>query len=68
MHLLRSGVDLNVIRCWLGHVGLETTHQYVETDLQMKHQALAKGGITLFPAGPDNWKPTDEVLAFLETL
>jgi len=41
MHLLQAGVDLSVIRSWLGHVNLSTTHGYVEIDLEMKRKALA---------------------------
>jgi site-specific recombinase XerD len=40
-HLLRSGVDINTIRSWLGHVSLETTNVYAEVDLEMKAKALA---------------------------
>jgi len=40
MHLLQSGVEINVIRSWLGHVNLSTTHRYVEIDLAMKRKAL----------------------------
>jgi len=40
-HLLRSGVDINTIRAWLGHVSLETTNVYAEVDLEMKAKALA---------------------------
>lgn len=40
MHLLQSGVELNVIRSWLGHANLQTTHRYVEIDLAMKRKAL----------------------------
>lgn len=39
-HLLQSGVEINVIRAWLGHVSLETTNRYVEINIQMKAQAL----------------------------
>jgi site-specific recombinase XerD len=42
MHLLQSGVDLNTIRCWLGHVDLATTNRYVEVDLEMKRRALGE--------------------------
>ena len=42
MHLLQSGVDLNTIRCWLGHVDLTTTNRYVEADLEAKRQALGE--------------------------
>jgi site-specific recombinase XerD len=42
MHLLQSGVDLTVIRAWLGHVDIATTHAYVEIDMEMKRKALAK--------------------------
>ena len=41
MGLLQSGVDLNTIRVWLGHVSLQTTHIYAESDLKMKAEALA---------------------------
>lgn len=39
-HLLRSGVDINTIRAWLGHVSLTTTNVYAEVDLEMKARAL----------------------------
>lgn len=41
MHLLQAGVDLTVIKSWLGHVNLSTTHAYVEIDLEMKRKALS---------------------------
>jgi site-specific recombinase XerD len=41
MHLLQSGVDLTVIKNWLGHVNLDTTHAYVQIDLEMKRKALS---------------------------
>lgn len=67
MHLLQSGVDLNLIRIWLGHVNLDTTHGYVEADIEMKRKALEKGGIITGSSGY-TWKPSDEVKAFLDTL
>ena len=41
-HLLRSGVDINTIRSWLGYVSLETTNIYAKSDLEMKSKALAR--------------------------
>ena len=40
MHLLRAGVDINTIRAWLGHVSIDTTNIYAESDLDMKAKAL----------------------------
>jgi len=40
-HFLRAGVDINTIRAWLGHVSIDTTNIYAETDLEMKAKALA---------------------------
>ena len=40
VHLLEAGVEVNVIRAWLGHVSLETTNRYAEITAQMKAQAL----------------------------
>lgn len=42
MCLLRSGAELNVIKSWLGHVHVATTHAYIEIDLEMKRKALAQ--------------------------
>ena len=42
MHLLQAGVDITVIKTWLGHVDLNTTHGYVEIDMKMKQSALEK--------------------------
>lgn len=39
-HLLEAGVDVNVIRGWLGHVSLETTNRYAEITVRMKAKAL----------------------------
>lgn len=40
VHLLEAGVEVNVIRGWLGHVSLETTNRYAEINLRMKAAAL----------------------------
>ena len=40
VHLLEAGVEVNVIRAWLGHVSLETTNRYAEITLRMKVDAL----------------------------
>lgn len=40
VHLLESGVEVNVIRAWLGHVSLETTNRYAEINTPMKAAAL----------------------------
>lgn len=65
-HLLQSGVDISVIALWLGHESIETTHIYLEVDLETKEKALSK----LAPAGANvpRFKATDEVLAFLASL
>jgi site-specific recombinase XerD len=41
MGLLEAGVDINVIRAWLGHVGLETTNRYAEINFRTKAAAVA---------------------------
>ena len=41
-HLLRAGVDLNTIRAWLGHVSLDTTNIYAETDLALKGEGSGR--------------------------
>ena len=40
VHLLEAGVEVNVIRGWLGHVSLDTTNRYAEINIKMKQEAL----------------------------
>jgi len=40
MHLLQEGVAPEIIALWLGHESLNTTHDYIEADLDMKRKAL----------------------------
>jgi site-specific recombinase XerD len=40
VHLLEAGVDMNLIRGWLGHVSLNTTHRYAEITMRMKMEAM----------------------------
>jgi integrase/recombinase XerD len=65
-HLLQSGVELSVIALWLGHESVETTHVYLEADLQTKERALNK----VAPAGAEvpRFKADDKVLSFLRSL
>jgi site-specific recombinase XerD len=41
MHLLQAGVELAVIKAWLGHAYITTTHEYAEADLEMKRKAIS---------------------------
>ena len=70
MHLLQSGVDLSMIRSWLGHASIETTNLYIEIDLEMKQKTL-QSSEKLLPKidkkGP-SWRRDPSVLDWLATL
>lgn len=66
MALLRSGVDINTIRIWLGHVSLQTTHIYAESDLKMKAKALAHCEAPLVQGVKS--RPEKGVMSFLSTI
>ena len=71
VHLLEAGVEVNVIRGWLGHVRLETTNRYAEITIRMKTDALelcepvaASLGRSRKPA----WQDDAAMLAWLSSL
>jgi len=66
MHLLQSGVDISVIALWLGHESPSTTHMYIEADLVMKEQALAR--VQSPNVKSTRYKPSDPLLNFLQAL
>ena len=40
VHLVAAGVNVTVIRSWLGHTHLDTTYQYAQVGLKTKRKAL----------------------------
>lgn len=72
VHLLEAGVEVNVIRAWLGHVSLETTNRYAEITLRMKVDALRTcEPVWDTPAASPRkpvWRTNPELLQWLESL
>ena len=66
MELLQAGVDRAVIALWLGHESVETTQIYLDANLAMKEQALAR--TTPHEGKPGRYLPDDRLLAFLKGL
>lgn len=68
--MLQGGVDVSSIRDILGHASIATTSRYITTNLQMKREALEafwrRAGIS--PKRSTPWKPTPDLLAFLNSL
>ena len=67
LHLLQSGVEINMVRSWLGHASIETTHSYVEIDMRMKIEALKACQAVKTTKGRPRWMRPD-LLTWLETL
>jgi len=67
-HLLRAGVDINTIRAWLGHVSMDTTNVYAETDLEMKAKALAHCEVKGNLKRSKRWRQNAGLMAFLKSL
>jgi site-specific recombinase XerD len=68
--LLQAGVDVSVIRDYLGHASVATTSRYITTNLQMKREVLEAfwNRAGLDPGAPRKWSPSPKLLAFLESL
>lgn len=72
MHLLEAGVEINVIRGWLGHVSLDTTHRYAEINMRSKEAALeaCEPPVTASAAFPRRpvWRDDAALLNWLTSL
>ncbi len=68
--LLQAGVDVTVIRDYLGHASIATTNRYLTSNLQMKRDVLEvfwkRAGLT--SSRPRPWQPSSDLLAFLNSL
>lgn len=67
VHLVAAGVDVTVIRSWLGHVSLETTNHYAQANLETKRQALERVERPKTDSQP-SWRRDQSVLDWLDTL
>ncbi len=70
VHLLEAGVDLNVIRAWLGHASIDTTNRYAEINTRTKEAALEAclppTTSETIPRKP-TWRDDDDLLAWLHS-
>ena len=66
MQLLAEGIDVTVIALFLGHEQIASTNIYLHADLGIKQRALAR--TTPVHTAPGRYRPTDKLLAFLESL
>lgn len=68
--LLQAGVDITVIRDYLGHASISTTSRYVSTNLQMKRDALehfwTRSGLS--STRTRAWSPKPDLLAYLASI
>jgi site-specific recombinase XerD len=66
--LVAAGVDVTVIRSWLGHESLDTTNIYARANLETKRKALEKVDPSVRPGKPPRWKREVELLEWLDSL
>jgi integrase/recombinase XerD len=68
--LLQAGVDVSVIRDYLGHASVATTSRYITTNLEMKREVLkafwARAGLD--HRSTPRWRPSSKLIAFLSSL
>ena len=71
VHLLEAGVEVNVIRGWLGHADLSTTNRYAEISTKAKQQALLAlqpPGASAGPRSKPAWQTDESLLSWLASL
>jgi site-specific recombinase XerD len=68
--LLQAGIDVSVIRDYLGHASVATTSRYITTNLKMKRDVLEafwkRAGLQ--SRSHHRWHPSPKLLVFLDTL
>jgi site-specific recombinase XerD len=68
--LLQAGVDVSVIRDYLGHASVATTSRYLTTNLETKREVLkafwARAGLDR--RSTPRWRPSSKLLVFLSSL
>lgn len=68
VQLVAAGVDVTVIRNWLGHARLDTTNHYARANLETKRKALDQVDPSTKPDKPPRWRRNPELLTWLDSL
>jgi site-specific recombinase XerD len=68
VHLVAAGIDVTVIRSWLGHAHLDTTNHYAQANLETKREALERLDPSSKISKPPRWRRDASVLAWLDAL
>lgn len=68
VHLVAAGVDVTVIRSWLGHAHLDTTNHYAQANLDTKREALQRLDPSSKIKQPPPWRRDASVLTWLDSL
>jgi integrase/recombinase XerD len=68
MHLLQSGISLEMIRDFLGHVDVKTTQIYARANLEMKQKALEQISDPSPVRTLPSWQQNKDLLAWLRSL
>lgn len=68
VQLVAAGVDVTVIRDWLGHVRLDTTNIYARANLETKRKALDQVDPSTKPSKAPRWKQEVELMKWLDSL
>ena len=68
MHLLQSGISLDMIRDFLGHVDVKTTQIYARANLEMKRNALERISDSSPVQAIPSWQQNKNLLEWLRSL
>lgn len=68
VQLVAAGVDVTVIRSWLGHVSLDTTNHYARANLETKRRALEQVDRSTRSGSPPRWRRNPDLLNWLDSL
>ena len=68
MHLLQSGISLDMIRDFLGHVDVKTTQIYARANLEMKRNALERITDSSPVRTIPTWQQNKDLLDWLRSL
>jgi len=68
VQMIASGIDVTVIRDFLGHARLDTTNLYARANLETKRWALEHVDPSTKPGKPPQWKRNPDLMSWLDSL